>query len=176
MKPIPLFIIAVFAVGLGIAQISVHQREATLMTRHIVQADAAGSDTASLQHELADQVHAHMGTDATYTLEGSYNRDVAASQAAANPTTNGQVYAQAQAACASKADSIAQATCVQHYLAAHASPATNPQPATMPEKRAYTTTLTSPSWTNDSAGIAFLAATVAAALGVASLFRRRDHH
>jgi hypothetical protein len=154
-----------FAGGVGAA---VHaQARAHAMAQAIVTADQSGQDITALQAKLAAYVHAHMLTDQTVFLSGSYNRAAAAAQAAANPNSNGTVYAQAQASCASHADSLVQARCVQAYLAANAQTGANPQAVAAPVKADYTKSYHAPHWTADLAGIMLLAAFAALAAAAA---------
>ena len=156
--------IAVIAFVIGIWQVVAHQQHAGILAAKITTDDTAGLDTTADQQALATYVSTHMATSRTVLLVGSYNRAVQAAQAAANPASNGSVYAAAQAACASHANSLVQANCVQAYLAAHSSTGTNPQPAATPTKAAYTKSFTAPGWTADSAGIPLLVALTAMAL------------
>jgi len=165
MKSKYFFAIAVLALVVGLDQVVLHQRHAGELVTTIEAGDQQGLATTTEQQTLQQYTHDHMAVSETVFLAGSYNRAVAAAQAAANPASNGQVYAEAQAACASHADSITQANCVLAYVAAHSTPSTDPQAVVQPSKAAYTKTFTAPSWTADSAGIAFLTMLVAVAMG-----------
>jgi hypothetical protein len=165
--------IAVIAFVVGIWQVAVHQHTAATLAAKITTDDAASLDTTAGQQALADYVKVHMATSRSVMLTASYNRAVQAAQAAADPASNGTVYAAAQAACAGHSDSLVQARCVQTYLAAHSSTGANPQPAATPAKADYTKTFTAPGWTTDSAGISLLIALAAMALSSYLIVLRR---
>ncbi len=156
-----LFITAALAALFGFMQLGIHQRHVAEQVGAIIKADKAGEVIAGTENDLVAYTRSHMKTSTRYVLEGSYARAVESAQAAANPASNGQVYAAAQTACAGRADSVAQARCVQTYLATHATPAANPSAVSLPEKGDYTKSVSSPGWTPDSAGLALLV-TVAA--------------
>lgn len=165
--------IAVIAFAVGIGQVALHQHAAATLAAKITTDDAASLDTTTDQQVLANYVKVHMATSQRVLLTASYNRAVQAAQAAANPASNGTVYAAAQASCAGHSDSLVQARCVQAYLASHSSAGANPQPATMPSKTDYTKTFTAPGWTADSAGIPLLIALAAMALSSYLIVLRR---
>jgi hypothetical protein len=143
-----------------------HQKEATKRADSIVIKDNAGVDTTADRQELKQYVAAHMNTRVTVALKASYERAYQTADAAANPASNGQVYSQAQAACASKANSIVQAQCVQSYIASHTQPAANPQSVTKPRLSDYVTTYRAPFWTLDATGLSLLIAVGAAVWAV----------
>lgn len=174
MKPQYFFICAVLAGIFGVAFALSHQHQANHLAAVITAADQGGQDTAGAQQTLSAYVHHHMGVSETVFLEGSYDRAVQAAQGASNPSSNGQVYADAQAACAGHADSITQANCVQAYVAAHAAPSTNPQAVAQPTKMAFTKKFTGPSWTADTTGVAFLVMLATIAMGFAQALARRQ--
>jgi len=147
----------------------------------VVAADRAGTDTEQPIAQLKDFTATHTGVTANVILSGSYERDVAtinaantAAKAAAVP--NQQVYADAQAACAGKGNSIVLAKCNQEYLAKHltaATPAAATQP--LPNVADYRRTFPAPLWTTDLAGSMLLGAGICllAAIIGAIFFRRR---
>lgn len=165
--------IAVIAFVVGIWQIALHQHTAATLAAKITTDDTAGVDTTADQQALADYVKVHMTTSRSVMLTASYNRAVQAAQAAANPASNGSVYAAAQASCAGHADSLVQARCVQAYVGSHSTAGANPQPAATPSKADYTKTFTAPGWTADSAGIPLLVALAAMALSAYLIVLRR---
>jgi hypothetical protein len=165
--------IAVIAFVVGVSQVIVHQHHAGTLAAKVTTDDATGLDTTSDQQVLARYVATHMATSRTVLLSASYNRALQAAQAASNPTSNGTVYSAAQAACASHADSLVQARCVQAYLAAHSTSGTNPQVVTTPVKADYTKTFTAPNWTADSAGVPLLVAFTAMAMAAYLISLRR---
>lgn len=123
-------------------------------------ADQAGQSTTADIASLKTFVANHMGTSVQIQLSGSYHRAQAAASAASNRATtsqqsNAQVYADAQQACMSKANSIVQAECNAAYLQAHlngANPSPTPSPVPQPQLARYQMTLTAPTWTPDLAG------------------------
>ncbi len=162
-----LFIGAALALGVGFVQLGAHQGQADALAQSVVAGDKAGGVIVDKERELAAHVQAHMKTNVSYELVGSYNRAVARAEAAVKPSSNGQIYLSAQAACtASRANSVVQSACVQHYLATHAAPAANPQVVAMPSRGDFTKTLSAPGWTADSTGLAFLAAMGSLVLGI----------
>jgi hypothetical protein len=172
MKSRNFFIFAVVAALVGLGAVFADQHHASSLASALLKRNAAGFNTTTDQQTLANYAQHHMGVSEKLFLAGSYNQAVQAAQLAANPLSNGAIYAQAQAACASHADSITQANCVQAYVNGHTQPSANPQAVAIPAKAAYTKSFTAPGWTPDVAGIAFLVAIVAAA-GAAYLLALR---
>lgn len=174
MKARYYFILAVVAVALSGWLVSAHQRKANDMVAAILAKDATVTTTESDQVALRTYVERHMGVSAKVYLNSSYDRAIAAASATASPVAGSQVYAQAQAACASRADSIRQASCVTNYVNSHAQSSTNPQtPPAVPDKSQFTKSYTAPGWTPDSAGLVLLVAMVAAAAGLYRALMRR---
>jgi hypothetical protein len=173
MKARYCFGIALVAVIIGLWQVAAHQRYAGALAATITTKDNAGLDTTGDQEVLSAYVKAHMATSRTVFLAASYNAAAQAAQAAASPASNGQVYADAQASCASHANSLVQANCVQAYLSTHSASGTNPQAVATPTKAAYTKSFMAPGWTPDSAGIALLTALTALILGGYLMVLRR---
>jgi hypothetical protein len=173
MKARYFFAISLVVLGVGAWQLYDHQKQMDILVGSIQNKDISGqpidADIANAQ-TYASQ---HMATSSSVFLSGSYDRAMATSTAASNPASNGAVYAQAQASCAGKADSIVQAKCVSAYVAAHAAPSANPQAVATPTKEAYTKPITAPAWTPDSVGITLLAGLVAAAMGLYLVIIRR---
>jgi hypothetical protein len=133
-------------------------QEANRLAAAVTTADAAAVDTTASLVALKTYVATHMGAAASLTLTGSYARaqEAARAQAAAQ-AANSQVYAQAQAACAGKSDSITQAKCVQSYLAQHVVSQPNPTPVVEPVLANYQYRYRAPLWTPDLAGGLMLA-------------------
>lgn len=161
------FLIAAGVFGLaGWWQLNSHRNDAAALANTIMVKDGSGLDTATDQAALKAYTAKHMGTGQAMTLTASYDRAVAAANAAANPQSNGSVYAQAQAACGGRANSVAQTNCVANYVTSHSTAGANPAAVAAPNKADYNKVFTAPSWTPDSAGILLLAA--AASLALAS--------
>lgn len=135
----------------------------------ITDQDRRGADTKDALTDLKTYAATHLGATITVTLSGSYER--AQAQATAPATTNAQVYAAAQAACAGKSNAVTQARCNQDYVSKHLVPTGSPAPA--PKLADYQKTYKSPWWTPDLAGALFLGA--AAALLAAVFIRRRGY-
>ena len=158
--------LALVLLGAGLIARSMSAREAKSQAAAILATDKASKPTTTELAALQDYVGLHMGSGVTVTLEGTYARDQAAALAASKANDNSKIYADAQAACAGKSDSVTQAKCNQAYLAARlVGPTPTPVPA--PKLANYQYKLTSPAWTPDIAGALLLGA--AAALGMAGI-------
>lgn len=170
-----LFIVAaIILAALGLFYRAENSKTAHALADEIVQLDNSGADTKSNAADLKAYVSTHMGASVSYSLVGSYNRAVAAEQAAAAAQDpNAKLYADAQRACSGKTDSLTQARCNTAYIQQHLvnSPAPSPLPA--PKVADYTVTLHAPFWTPDLAGALFLGAVAALAVGLALGRRRR---
>ncbi len=173
MKARYFFIFAVLSGLVGLAAVILHQQQATSLATQIQNQDNKGLPITTQEQQLSSYASRHMGVTENVFLGGSYDRALQAAQVAANPASNGTIYAEAQAACASHADSIAQANCVQAYVTSHVQPSTNPQAVPKPTKAEYTKSFGAPGWTPDVAGIAFLVMIVAGAMGAYLLAVRR---
>ncbi len=171
MKIRYLFIAAIIAGVAGYFMLDMNRQSANKLLQAVDAKDAAGGDTAPEQAALSNYVRQHMGTSSDVFLKASYDRAVQAA-AAAVPRVDGRVYRDAQAACASRADSVSQARCVQTYLSTRSQPAANPQPLVNPEKAKYMASYKAPGWTPDGAGLALLSALTAAVLGLYLLLIR----
>lgn len=131
---------------------------ASSKVRAIAAQDAASADPTADIAALKQYVSKHMHSSVSFVLTNAYNRAVSAAQAQQQQQSSapsGAVYAQAQAACASHADSVAQANCVINYVSAHSTPAAAPSttPVVMPSLATYTYHFISPAWTFDLTGI-----------------------
>jgi hypothetical protein len=173
MKARYFILLAIFLAAGAIVMTRVYERQVQRQITAITTADAASLDTTALLQALSQYVTAHMGTSATVTLQASYERAVTAAQtAAAGGVAQGQVYAQAQAACAGRNDSIVQAKCVAAYVASHATPASQPQVAATPVLATYQHSYSAPVWTPDVAGGLWLGA-LAALIAAAAIWLRQ---
>lgn len=163
------------ALVLAAAGIYVQWRDtenAKTLAQTVTQQDLAATSTAQSIPDLQTYVKSHMGTTVSYTLTGSYNRAVAAAKAAAAAEESNQgVYAAAQAACMSHANSIVQAECNQAYLQSHLTELKTPAPVATPKLAAFQFTVKSPFWTPDLAGALMLGAIASLLVGVS--IRRR---
>lgn len=133
---------------------------ATAQSRAAALANVTDGAVATRQlNDLRSYVVSHSGSSVTVTLTGLYDQAVAQTQTAAVATPSAALYAQAQAACAGRANATVQAQCNQQYIQTHASPA---QAASVPGPNLtdYTYRLIAPVVTLDLAtllmGLAFL--------------------
>jgi hypothetical protein len=144
-----------------------NSQHAKNLAQSIEQQDLAGTSTTQSVADLGTYVKSHMGATVSYTLTGSYNRAVAAAKSsAAAEESNQGVYAAAQAACMSHANSIVQAECNQAYLQSHATELQSPAPVATPKLASYEYTVKSPFWTPDLAGALMLGAIASLIVGV----------
>lgn len=157
--------LALVAAFFGLTQLYGNAKHAAALRDAIVAADGQGSDVTGSLTDLGNFVHTHMAANTTVFLAGSYNRADAAYQASLAPSVSGQLYAEAQKACASRADSIVQARCVTDYVQKRLQPV-NSQPAPKPDKKTYTHAFISPPFASDSAGLAFMTAAICVVLAV----------
>jgi ABC-type phosphate/phosphonate transport system substrate-binding protein len=165
---------AIVLAAAGLLYRASSSHSARTQANQIVSADTAGTDTATQIASLKSYVGSHMGSSIRFSLAGSYNRAVAAAQAAASAGNNySQIYADAQKACSSKSDSLVQAHCNQAYLAAHLASAPSVAPVVMPVLASYQYNLVAPLWTPDLAGALLLGALVALILGLVIPRRKR---
>jgi hypothetical protein len=151
--------VALFGAGAYAQQAST--KEASRRVQNILTADLAGTSVSGDIALLTDYVGKHMGSSIDFSLSGSYNRAEEAFQsyqtaAAAAQQANSQIYAEAQAACAGKADSIVQARCNTAYLNAHIQNVHIPDPVPEPKEADYYYNLVAPPWTADVTGALYL--------------------
>lgn len=112
----------------------------------IIAADKAGKPVDQDIKKLEQYVKTHMNASTSFALQGSYSRAVVAAQAAALQQTQSgaKVYADAQAACSARVDSIQLSNCVTNYIAANSTPGqTAPAPAQV-DKSQFIYKFTSP--------------------------------
>jgi hypothetical protein len=171
-KRILFILAAVILAAAGLYYRSASARSARSQAEAIVAADAAGTDTAPGLASLKTYVASHMGASVKVTLQGSYDRAVAASQAASPAPSNSQVYLDAQKACANSGNSVAQARCNEAYISSRLIPMTpTPTPVPAPVLANFQHDLKSPLWTPDLTGALLLGAAAAALAAV--LLRKR---
>jgi predicted membrane protein len=176
-KRLLFFLAGVVLAGLGLASQAKDSHSAHSQAVAIVAADQIGTNvqpsSSTAIAGLQDFVKTHMGSSVSFSLTGSYNRALAASQtAAAAQTSNSNVYAAAQAACSGKTDSLTQARCNQAYLQQHlqSQPTT---PVAEPKMADYQYSLKSPSWTPDLAGALILGSLLAMVVFLILLLKPR---
>lgn len=173
MKKLFLLIAAVALVsGLGLR----HQNSQTLhsLAEAVVAADAAGQDVAAPLARVQKFASDHMSAPLRIVLQASHRRATELAQTSAQPgVTNAKVYAEAQAACAGRGDSVTQARCNQDYVSKHLAPATIPTPVVAPKLSDYTHEIRSPLWTPDLAGMTVGVAAVVLVAGIVMPGRRR---
>jgi hypothetical protein len=148
-------IILIAILGFAYAGISAraHNRSQSIAKANaIVNADQVGEPTAPLLTSLKSFVMTHTGSSVKLTLGGSYARAQAAAQASTkSQEITGQLYAEGQATCASKADSLVQARCVQAYVSARLKALAIPTPVTPPNPNDYIMSYTAPAIAADTA-------------------------
>lgn len=144
---------------------------AVLRASTVVAADRAGEPIAPLLESLKKYVRTHTGSSVVLSLPGSYSRALSAAQASGQPTATGALYAEAQAACAGKADSVRQAKCVQEFVSARL--VTTPEQPTVlpPNPEDYVIRLKAPAIAPDLATLLWFVA-FASALTALGLFLR----
>lgn len=156
---------------------AINARDAQVKAAEIVTLDQDGKSTAEAEADLTRYAATHTGASVTLTLSGSFARASAAAKAAATAPAaqpSSQIYAEAQAACAGRGNSIAQAKCNQDYLASRAgstTPAATPAPVVAPKAADYERVFKSPQWTTDLAGSLLLGAALALVTGVITWMR-----
>ncbi len=173
MKARYFVIAAVLLFLFGLNQLSVNRSKSAALAAKVASDDSSGIDAQVSLVALQQFASRHMAASQDVFLQGSFDRATAQATAASATQGNGKVYADAQAACNSKADSIVQARCVQTYVATHSQPADNPQPVVMPDHLAYEKSFQSPGWTADAAGLSLTASLVLGTLGIAYAVIRR---
>lgn len=171
MKARHYLILVVLAVAAFGGQLVVYRDHAKSLAGDVVAKDKQSLDTTAEQAALKSYTGTHMLTGQTVFLQASFDRAVAGATAAANPASNGQVYAQAQAACAGQKNAVMQTHCVADYVQNHAAPSANPQAMAQPQRADFTKKFASPPWTPDGSGAAAVAAIVLLASAV-SVWRR----
>lgn len=168
MKARYLFIAAAVCLLAGIWQLAGNAKQSSALRSQILAKDAAGQDPTTDLATLKTFAATHMAAGVKVELAAAYQRDTSAAQAAAQP--NGQIYANAQKACASKADSITQARCVTDYVNKNLKPTAT---VSMPDHSKYVYDFTSPTWTPDAAGALMLGTAGLLGLAIFSSLRRR---
>ncbi len=161
----------------GLAAASANATQAQRQAAAITTQDRAGRDATAARAALQAFVQTHLNASTSLTLSASYQRAQAAAQAAASATVpNAQVYANAQAACAGKSDSITQARCNQQYLATHLVTVSTPTSVLQPKLADYQYTYHSPRWTPDLAGASLAGALVALVLTLIAIINKKPRY
>ena len=162
---------AVAALVFGIFAVGQNSGTAQDLATKLLSADNANQSVTAPQKALADYVHSHMGASTQVFLGASYQRALAAANA--TPTTSGQVYHDAQAACYSRTSAVNQANCVQSYVNSHTTPGSTTLQPTQVSKTPYTFNYLSPHWTPDLAGILLLVGVAGLVIfGILALLRK----
>ena len=144
----------------------VNQQSVSDQMNQMAAYDAQGKATTAQQQQLKQFIESHTGLSAQLFLQSSFERAEEAAKAAANPSSSGQLYAQAQAACGGKSDSVTQARCVQQYIAARGPANPNPQPVVAPSRADYTFEAKSPMIVADTVGLLLIAMVALALIGL----------
>jgi hypothetical protein len=152
-----------------------NHQQAGVQAAAIIKADSLGQDTVAAINNLKLFVGSHMGSGVNFTLQAAYERAQAQARVAAQAAAGtSRVYADAQAACAGKSDSVTQARCNQSYLAKHLTAMPQPTPVATPKLADYQYIMRAPIWSPDLAGALLAGALAALVVGLAGL-RRRGH-
>lgn len=154
MKP-TLIILVCLALAYGaISARANNHREAVSRASAIVAADQIGEPTAPLLSSLKSYISKHTGSSIILKLGGSYARAQAAATASTkSQEITGQLYAEGQATCASKADSLVQARCVQAYVSARLKALSITPVSSPPNPSDYTISYRAPEFAFDLATI-----------------------
>lgn len=160
-----LFILSAILLIAGILLYRNNAVSAQKQVEAIIAADKAGKPVDQGIKKLETYVKSHMNSSTSFALQGSYSRAVAAAQAAALQQTQGgaKVYADAQAACSARVDSIQLSNCVTNYIAANSTPGQTAPAPTQVDKNQYIYKFTAPAWSWDVGGIV-LASSILATL------------
>ena len=172
MKARYLFVAAIACGVLAIAGLRINSETALDLKTQVIERDRAGQPATEQLEELRQYVFSHMNTTTRVELVGSYERAV---EAAAR-SQNGDVYTQAQATCDQPGvSSVAQAECVQAYLATN--PGAGSEAADSVDKTRFVYAFAAPTWSPDLAGFSLLMSIVLAlaalVLYIVRLFRNR---
>jgi hypothetical protein len=160
MKKRYLLIAALILTGIGLSMLASYRSQAVQAAQSIISKDAVGDDTTADIKALTDYVHGHTRASVSFTLDGSYNRAVAAAQqTAAGGSGNASAYSTATAACTQR-DPVKTANCITAYIQTHTAPGAQPSAVAMPDKSKYTYNLNAPGWAPDAAGLSLLAAAI----------------
>lgn len=148
MKVRYIFLASIIFAILSIVGLRLNAEKALDLKNQILDKDNQAQDAKADLEELRQYVFSHMNTSTKVELVASYNRAVEAAKSG----QNNSVYAEAQANCDRRGvSSVAQAQCVQEYLAARVAPT---EPSV--DKTPYIYSFASPSWSFDLAGVSLL--------------------
>jgi hypothetical protein len=169
-----------FLVAAGVsAMVCIYSLRANNLTMihlrdQVYQADEENKDTESALRELREYVYAHMNTNLAsgdntiyppIQLKFSYERALAAAQAANASAANSQIYTDAQAECEKQfpkgLSGGGRIPCIQNYITSHGI-----KEATLPAASLYEFDFVSPTWSPDVAGWSLVATSLFAALFV----------
>lgn len=178
MKARYLFIIAIVFALTSIVALRFNNKKAAVLAKQVRDKDALAVDVRNDLTKLQQFVIKHMNSSVKVELSSSYERAVTKAKAG-NVNVNGDLYAEAQAACDRQGvGSVAQAQCVQEYLNARVSPAQNAQPVQLPERSSFVYAFAAPNWTPDIAGFSLLGAIIFGLAGllvyIINLFKSRS--
>lgn len=159
MKARYIFIAALVFGVMAIFGLRYNNTHAQKLKTQILEKDSKGQGTKEDLLQLRNFVFGHMNSTTRVELTGAYERDLAKAKAGQRD----DIYAKAQASCDKQGvSSVAQAKCVQRYLAANS----QGQDEVTIEKSNYIYSFASPGLSFDIAGFGLMGAVV---LGVASL-------
>lgn len=178
MKARYIFIIAIIFALISIVALRFNNKKAAVLAKQVRDKDTLAVDVRNDLTKLQQFVVKHMNSSVKVELSSSYERAVSKAKLG-NIDVNGDLYAQAQAACDRQGvGSVAQAQCVQEYLNARVNPGQSNQPAQLPERSSFTYAFAAPNWTPDIAGFSLLAAVIFGLAGllvyIINLFKTRS--
>ncbi len=177
MKPVIFIASAIVLSAFALGTQAHSHSEAVQRASVVVAADRAGSPTEAALKQLRRYVAAHTGSTVTLTLSGSYTRaQTAAEEYARSQGGTGQLYAEGQQKCASKADSIALARCVQAYVSQRLSTIPTPVVVAPPNPKDYVLTIKAPSFAFDFATVLFASSSALAVIAAYFLVRRKKSY
>lgn len=178
MKARYVFIIAIIFALTSIVALRFNNKKALVLAKQVRDKDALGVDVKQDLTKLQQFVIKHMNSSVKVELSASYERAVNKAKAG-NVDVNGDLYAEAQAACDRQGvSSVAQAQCVQEYLNARVSPGQNATPTQPPERSKFVYAFAAPTWTPDIAGFSLLGCLIFGLAGILiyiiNLFKSRS--
>jgi len=156
--------ITLITFSIFIIQFNHNSNQAETLKNQILSLDQTGGDTSPIIDELKTFSMNHMNASMTVELIYSYNRALQAAER--SQQISGETYTKAQAACASRADSITQARCVNNYLAQNAPVNAQSQAIVAPDRNQYIFTYKSPMLAPDLAGIMALISLTSLGVGI----------
>lgn len=151
-----LFVITGLALVGFFWQISDNRSRLNSLIEEVKSADSLAQPTQEKLQAVENFSKSHMFASSSVILAEQYKRDMQSSKNAPSQ----DIYAEAQAACASHSDSVTLARCVSNYLASRSSVDSSKQATPAPKIQDYTYGFRSPLLAADLAGIFLLTALI----------------